>query len=83
MRDTEFDWFNNPYISPNVYEFDQDWLPRISDKVKLKLCDKNRLTKVLGIKNVPWYKNAICFEDVSKIKLDKNWYEETYNGIRI
>ena len=28
-RAKDFDWFNNPYITPNIYELDESWIPRL------------------------------------------------------
>jgi hypothetical protein len=43
VQDTELDWFDNPYISPQVLSFDPSWLdgkyPKISDDVKLRKCN--------------------------------------------
>ena len=62
-RDTQFDWFDNPYINPNVYEVDQTWNPQISDQIQLKKCTKHDLEEFMEESNASWYKNAICFED--------------------
>ena len=33
--DSKFDWFNNPYISANVYQLTNDWVPFKSPNIKL------------------------------------------------
>ena len=37
---SDLDWFDNPYIEPNVYEVTNEWQPRISESIKLRKCDQ-------------------------------------------
>jgi len=39
IRNKNFNWFDNPYISPNVYEVDHNNEPKLSKNIKLKKCD--------------------------------------------
>ena len=54
-RDEHFDWFDNPYISPNVFEIDEQWKPVISDKIKLKKCSQEDLLKFMSETMISWY----------------------------
>ena len=38
IRIKDFDWFDNPYITPRVYEFNKNEI-KLSKDVKLKVCD--------------------------------------------
>jgi hypothetical protein len=44
IQNGDFDWFDNPYISPNVYFLDENYAPTIHKKVKLKKCQISDLT---------------------------------------
>ena len=37
IRNKNFDWFDNPYISPKIYDFDEKYDTQPSD-IKLKIC---------------------------------------------
>lgn len=38
VQNYTFDWFDNPYISPNVYDLDDTWNNNISSTIKLTKC---------------------------------------------
>ena len=40
VKNTDIDWFDNPYIGMNVYELDQNWEPHLSPNIKLMNCTK-------------------------------------------
>ena len=37
--DNNIDWFDNPYILPNVYEITEKFKPQLSSTVKLRKCE--------------------------------------------
>ena len=37
---TKFNWFDNPYISVNVYETTEEWNVKLSKDIELQLCKK-------------------------------------------
>ena len=39
----EIDWFDNPYISANVYDLNQEWIPKLSTEIKLQTCTMEQL----------------------------------------
>ena len=74
IRNTQFNWFDNPYVSPNVYHLDSDWKPKLSRDIKLKRCEVADLLKFMSKSLTSWYPNALCFDDKNKIKIKGNWY---------
>ena len=65
IRNKTFDWFNNPYIYPNVYFMDQDWKPKLHKTVRMKKCSYEDLIKIIPENQHIIYPNSICFEDKS------------------
>ena len=83
IRNENFDWFNNSYIKPNLYEFDENYIPRLSTKATLKICDEEDLLKFSTISYIQWQKNSLCIEHKDKLHLKGNWYDETFSSIYI
>ena len=67
IRNKTFDWFNNPYVHPNVYHLDQNYKAKIHPTIKLKKCTKDDYLKYMNEIAADWYRNSLCFEDKSKI----------------
>ena len=80
---TDIDLWDNPYIQPNVYELDHHWKPKLSNTIKLRKCTEQDLLEFVAEQALWYYKNAICFEDKSKIHLQKNWFGEEFKSIYI
>jgi len=36
IRNKTFNWFDNPYIYPNVYHLDQNWKPKLHKTIRMK-----------------------------------------------
>ena len=83
IRNEDFDWFDNPYIFPNVYYLDQEWKPTLHPLVRMKRCDKQDLNKILPKYAFKLYPNALCFEDKSKIKMKNSWNEQNFENMYI
>ena len=79
----DIDWFNNPYISANVVELDENWDHKISDEIKLRKCEKKDFLKFMTESSLTYYPNSLCFEDPDKIKLHGNWFDSKYKNIEI
>ena len=83
----KFDWLNNPYITPHVYHVDENFVPKLSETVKFKHCDKSDLLKLIPETDfetfTSWFGNTLCFQDKNKIKLESNWYNIKYDNIFI
>ena len=63
----ELDWFDNPYITPVVYDITDKWKP-VESNIKLRKCDREKDQENFMAKNVAaYYPNAICFEDKSDV----------------
>ena len=77
------DWWDNPYIEVNIYDVDEEWVPKIAEGVKLRKCQKSDLTKFLSDTASNYYPNSLCFRDVSKVHLNRNWFGEKYNNLII
>ena len=41
----DIDWFDNPYIQIIVYEIDEDFAPKPSEKIKLVKCREEEIKK--------------------------------------
>ena len=67
IRNETFDWFNNPYIYPNVYHIDQNLKPKLHPTIRMEKCDKTTLRHLIPEHLDTYYPNSICFEDKSKI----------------
>ena len=79
----EFDWFNNPYISPNIYDLNGDWHPKLSNNITLRLCKREDLIKFMPAASVIWHENALCFNDKKLIQMYGDWYDEKFQSIFI
>ena len=40
IKNDSINWFDNPYLSMNVYETKDDWKPYLSPDIKLQNCTK-------------------------------------------
>ena len=47
IRNSQFNWFDNPYISPNIYDLDQKYEPKLSKNTKFKKCEMSDLAKFM------------------------------------
>ena len=83
IRNQDFDWFDNPYITPNIYHIDANYKPKLTTTIKFKSCDRADLLKFMPETELSWYPNALCFADKSQIKLKGNWYASEFNSIYI
>jgi len=63
IRNKEFNWFDNPYISPNVYELDNNYQTKLSKNIQLELCSRNKIIKFAN--DLAHHPNALCFADKS------------------
>ena len=61
----KFDWFDNPYVVPNVYHIDNKFTPKLHDKIRLKKCSHSDLLAFMSETMSTWFKNSLCFEDKS------------------
>ena len=59
----QLDWFDNPYVSMNVYDLSQNWNPQISQKIGLRKCLSEEMLKVVTESAQAYYPNSLCFED--------------------
>ena len=58
----ELDFFDNPYMTVNVYELDENYTPTLTKDVILKKCDKEKdLMKFVDPNLAAYYPNALCF----------------------
>ena len=76
-----FDWFNNPFVIPNVYEVNENNDIKLSKEIKMKQCTLEDKKKLLTDTTINYYPNSICFEDKSKIKLKNDWYNKEYKNL--
>ena len=77
IRNKEFDWFDNPYISPQIYEFDESYVIKQSE-VKFKICSLEDKLKYMDPTAASFYHNSLCFDDKKKIYLNGNWYKKIF-----
>ena len=82
IRNDTFDWFDNPYISPNVYQLDNTFQPKPS-QVKVTKCQQEDKLRFMDQSLIFWYANAICFLDKTQIKMKSNWYDREFHSIFI
>ena len=81
-RNEDLDWFDNPYIQVKVYELTEAYEPKESENIKLRICDKEKdLKKFMTDKVADFYPNALCFEDLSQISIESNWWNEKFKNI--
>lgn len=78
--DLSIDLFDNEYIAIKVYELKEDVILRPSEKIGLKKCTDEDLEKFLSGSHSRLYKNAVCFEDLSQIEVNSNWWEEQFTN---
>ena len=76
----EIDWFNNPYITANVYEMTESWAPKLSKYIKLQVCEKEQLTAMMTEQATSYYPNALCFQDRGEIKASGNWFGRRFHN---
>jgi len=81
IRKKDFNWFSNPYISPNIYEIDETWKLTPSKNIKFQLCDQEQTAKY--VHDMSFYPNAICFADKTQLKLYSNWNQAQFRNIII
>ena len=81
--DEELNLLDNPYISINVYEVNDNWEPKISEKIKFRKCVDDDKRKFMSKTAFSYYPNALCFEDKSQIIIENNWFDETYTNIYV
>ena len=59
------DLLDNPYIEVNVYDIDQNFVPTISNDVKMRMCNKEKdFLKFMDPNVALYYPNALCFDDL-------------------
>ena len=76
-----FDWFDNPYIQANLYEVDQNWIPKLSDKTKMRKCNPDIDMKFMKESYRYYYPNSICFD--KNVPMYSNWFDDQYNNFFI
>ena len=76
--DRDLNLFNNGYFDVNVYELDNAWMPKISDDIKLRKCDKDTDMAFMPDNVKLYYPNTLCFERRDQIKLFGNWFDLKY-----
>ena len=82
--DKNLDWFDNPYVEVNVYDLTQAYVPKLSENVTMRKCDKEKDIKKFVKDNVAEYwPNALCFDDKRKIKIFSNWFDDEYSNFYI
>jgi len=80
----KFDWLDNEYVEVNVYDITNEWIPKISKDVKLRMCDRKKdLEKFMSPNVSKYYPNALCFDDKRTIKLESNWFASKYSSLYI
>jgi len=59
----DLNWFHNPYIEVNVYEFDEKFEMKLSKDVKLKQCSEEDYLQFLNKAELHFYQNSLCMEN--------------------
>ena len=78
----DFDFFDNPYVEPRVYELDERWVPRLATNVKLRHClDQDLMFLSEDIRH--YYPNSICFEKKSALSFDGSWFNGKFKNFYI
>jgi len=80
---TEFDFFDNPYISVNVYELNSAFSPKKSDKLQLKKCSYEDKSKFINDQAITYYPNALCLSDKGKVPIRNSWHNLEFDNIFI
>ena len=77
-------WFDNPYIEMNVYELTDGFERKPYKDVKFRKCDQPKdLIQQMSPHIADYYPNALCFDDLRKIKLLGNWFDDKYSNMII
>ena len=69
ITDKDFNWYDNPYISANVYEVDENFQTTISSNLKLSKCEEKDMEFVANRTVGAYYPNSVCFSDKGSLKL--------------
>ena len=69
----EFDWFNNPYISANVYSLDENYTVKFEPDIKLETCRMEDLKSWVPVRSYSDIAHSLCFEDLSNVELTRSW----------
>ena len=83
IRNPGFDWFDNPYIQPNLYLLDQTWKPKIHPTVKLQKCTNEYLRKIIPEHELRVFSNSVCFANEGKLKFKGSWNDENFESLFI
>ena len=82
-RNESINLLDNPIISINVYELTEEWIPKISETVKLRKCTYEDKIKFMADTTTAYYPNSLCFEDKSQIRIEGNWFDATFKNIYV
>ena len=82
-KNTDINWFDNPYISANVYEIENGFKLKMSEVAKLRECSKDDLTKFMPDDTASYYENSLCFKDPQNIDMWNNWFDDDYKNYMI
>ena len=80
VKNASINWFDNPYLSMNVYETKEDWKPYLSPNIKLQNCTKDQMLTFVTETSLQYYPNSLCFVDKRPIKIIGNWFDNKFHN---
>ena len=81
--DKNIDILDNPFIKFNVYEVDDAWEAKLSDKIKLKKCTQSDLEEFMDKNVTKIYHTSMCFENYDSINLQNSYYDGNFKSVYV
>ena len=79
-KNDTFNWFDNPYIQPKVYDVTEQFNP-VESNISMRLCDaKDDLDKIMDRNIEYFYTNTLCFSDKKAISFLGSWFVSKYKN---
>ena len=83
LQNETVDIMDNPYFDLNVVEIDQNWKPKISEKVKLRKCKKEVDYGYLSDIAQDYYPNSACMDNLDKAIMSGNWFQQNFTNLML
>ena len=79
MRNEEVDFFDNRYMSVNIYERSQHG--PIKSLLKFKKCTMDDLLQLIEKDMYGDYRNSICIDNIDDVNIMGSWYHSSYKSL--